>query len=424
MPSQNDTMQLDLTSILLVSQIVSVACGLMFALDARRERTGFGFWFACAFLSAPVASVFYLLPRVDGSWTWADPVGNALSTFAISLTWIGARAVNGRSLPYSIAIAVPAVIALAVLLTRSPAGPWTGALPFFLSFAGFAVMAAVEFWRGGLEDEHRLRQSTILAIICAINAVWYLARAVGLVTLGADSWFFRHALGPEVTAVLVLVLIVVASINLVAITRERALRQTAAYAAQDSLTGLLNRREFIRRVEQLSERREAGAGSCALLLFDLDHFKAVNDTHGHLVGDEVLKAFARIARAALRRHDLLCRYGGEEFAALLPDVAPDEAFAIAERIRLALESNSEGVLGRVKPTTSIGIAMCGTPDIPLFALMEQADHALYRSKNEGRNRTSIAGDLPSGWKPPRRLAPQSSPPVGETIDAAIISSKP
>lgn len=382
-------MHLDLSSLLVVFQIVSVTCGFMFALDTADEEPSFGFWFACSFLCAPLASMFYLLPALNGSWLWAYPVGNGFAALTTALGWIGARAVNGRGVPFPAALAIPVVIALLMIPVGPVDSPWSGALPFFLAFSAFSALGGAEFLRKAAGEERLLRHSKILAAICLINACWYLARAVAFVTLGPEHTFFRAVLGPETSTILLLVMIVLASLCLISISRERALRLAETYAAQDGLTGLLNRREFLRQAEQLAQQCEGGDTGCALMLFDLDHFKQINDTHGHLVGDEVLRAFARIARSALRRNDLLCRYGGEEFAALLPDTGSAEAYGIAERIRQSFASCRDGSLALVGPTTSIGIAVHRGAGIPLFRLLEQADQALYCAKSEGRNRTSV-----------------------------------
>lgn len=381
-------MQLDLTSLLVVSQIISVACGVMFALDSAHGRAPFAPWFAAAFLSSPVASIFYLLPNLGDGWLWAYPIGNAIATLTVSLTWVGARSVNGRSLPHLVALTVPACIAGMVLILKPLDGPWSGSLPFFLSFGAFSALSAAEFWHGGVE-EPRLRHSTVLAIICGVNACWFFTRALGLLTLGSTDPVFLMALGTESTTILLLVMIVGASLSLIAIGRERALNLAQTLATQDALTGLLNRGAFVRQAEALSRAAGKRQTSYALLLFDLDHFKAINDTHGHLIGDEVLVAFASAARAALRKEDLLCRFGGEEFAALLPGTTAEEAFIIAERIGRDFAESKEGVLWRVRPTTSTGIAACRAANVPLFELLEQADQALYQAKKEGRNRTAV-----------------------------------
>ena len=158
-------------------------------------------------------------------------------------------------------------------------------------------------------------------------------------------------------------------------------------ARTDSLTGVPNRRRF----DEAFEDCRLSPGPVALVMFDVDHFKSLNDTHGHRAGDRCLTAVAGLLRAGLRdAPDLLARFGGEEFVALLPGVGPEEAFVIAERLRAAVEArrlpNPGGVGGIV--TVSAGVA-AATSD-RLDQLLGAADAALYEAKSAGRNAVRLA----------------------------------
>ena len=172
---------------------------------------------------------------------------------------------------------------------------------------------------------------------------------------------------------------------------EDANAQLLALSLRDPLTGVGNRRSF----DEALIREWAGAlrrqQPLALLLVDADHFKALNDRHGHLVGDEVLKALAQAIGGALRRAtDQLARYGGEEFVVLLPDTSAGEAVALAERMRLAVSAR-EFVRGVGPVTVSVGVAMTvPTPSDAPSALVAAADAALYRAKSAGRDRVESA----------------------------------
>lgn len=161
-----------------------------------------------------------------------------------------------------------------------------------------------------------------------------------------------------------------------------------ALATQDELTGLANRRLFDTIAEKELSRAKRRGDAIALLFMDLDHFKTVNDTHGHASGDIVLKEFARRASDELREYDILARYGGEEFVALLRDANDVEALSIAERIRSACDAAMFS-LGPDKPsdhiTVSIGVAVISTDDESLEHFVTRADRALYRAKNAGRD---------------------------------------
>jgi len=156
---------------------------------------------------------------------------------------------------------------------------------------------------------------------------------------------------------------------------------------QDGLTGLLNRHAFDARIEQVlhgDRRQEDGSGvrSCFAFL-DIDHFKRVNDTFGHLYGDEVLLTFARLMEESFRHSDLLFRYGGEEFVAVLRDTDVEVVQQVLERFRAAVEAYDFPLVGRV--TVSIGYVEAGH-DIPVPKIVDHADKALYYAKESGRNR--------------------------------------
>lgn len=167
-------------------------------------------------------------------------------------------------------------------------------------------------------------------------------------------------------------------------------RRLNRLAATDPLTGLLNRRRFAEWAEQLRLRAEADGRGFAVVLFDLDHFKAVNDTHGHNAGDAVLTGFARLASGLCRPRDLLGRHGGEELILLLPGCGPEDGARIAERIRAAQDASGIAWNGqRLHVTVSAGVTAWRSGD-RLEDLVHRADQALYRAKEGGRNRVAVA----------------------------------
>ncbi|WP_422463122.1 diguanylate cyclase [Endozoicomonas sp. ALB115] len=186
-----------------------------------------------------------------------------------------------------------------------------------------------------------------------------------------------------------------------ACTLFQANRQSLFWQQQanlDPLTGLLNRRAFCQEAENIIR---AALGSdpirpCCALFMDIDNFKQLNDLLGHNAGDQILKTTAVICRKSLRHQDLLGRYGGEEFVALLPDTEPWQAFHVAERMRSAIASEhaKNNQWANSQPTTvSIGIAALSKDVNTLDRLLEEADTAMYQAKQTGKNRTSISTSL-------------------------------
>jgi diguanylate cyclase (GGDEF)-like protein len=157
-------------------------------------------------------------------------------------------------------------------------------------------------------------------------------------------------------------------------------------AVMDALTGLLNRRAGLERVEEELSRQHRTGGPVACLLMDIDHFKKINDTFGHLAGDEVLAQIGRILAGATRKHDIASRYGGEEFLLLLPDTELPAALNTAEKIRAMTAGLPFVFAGReLNVTTSVGVTMMKQHE-NIESLIARADQALYQAKSEGRNR--------------------------------------
>jgi diguanylate cyclase (GGDEF)-like protein len=148
-------------------------------------------------------------------------------------------------------------------------------------------------------------------------------------------------------------------------------------ALTDALTGLYNHRAYKEKIDGLSQY--------VLLIIDIDHFKKLNDTYGHLVGDKVLVTIGNILKVSVRSGDLPFRYGGEEFVVVLPGTTPQVGLKIAERLRqkIAEKASDEGA-GRVPVTVSIGVSV-KKPGMSSQAVFEQADNAMYRAKQMGRN---------------------------------------
>jgi diguanylate cyclase (GGDEF)-like protein len=162
-----------------------------------------------------------------------------------------------------------------------------------------------------------------------------------------------------------------------------------AQATLDSLTGLPNRRGFDLMALKAMQEAQREPKPLAALLIDIDHFKRLNDEHGHLAGDEVLVGFAQDLQSCLRQSDIICRWGGEEFIILLKDTNSASTQQVAEKIRLLAEQHSYSFSGTpLQITVSVGLTEL-QPDDTLHSLIARADHALYRAKQTGRNRVCM-----------------------------------
>jgi diguanylate cyclase (GGDEF)-like protein len=182
----------------------------------------------------------------------------------------------------------------------------------------------------------------------------------------------------------------------IAVENANLFEQMRQLAITDPLTALSNRRQFWWLANNEIERSVRYHRPLAAIMLDIDHFKKVNDTYGHAVGDAVLQHLAEVCRSNLRVVDIIGRYGGEEFAIVLPETDPDSARGVAERLRGAVEASEvTSSQGTVKITISLGIAGLDSADKSLEIMLDRADQALYTAKREGRNRVSVYGMSPS-----------------------------
>ncbi|WP_395136019.1 diguanylate cyclase [Rhodanobacter sp. FW102-FHT14D07] len=189
---------------------------------------------------------------------------------------------------------------------------------------------------------------------------------------------------------ILLLLLVLASIGLWAYRIKRSQLKFMKLARRDGLTGIFNRQHFVNEAERLLHYcRKSGRDAC-LVLLDLDHFKQVNDNHGHAVGDRVLRRAVEACQKHLRSTDLFGRLGGEEFGMLLPECGLEQVLQRVEQMRLAVARVPAGEAGSgVVVSASFGVAAAASSGYELRQLMTDADDALYRAKREGRNRVSL-----------------------------------
>lgn len=238
------------------------------------------------------------------------------------------------------------------------------------------------------------RHTLLLGVAATL---WIVAAQVGLVAAGAPDFTRDRAVAHFMvigTSLLSLGLVGswVSSLRVRMRQQDLALREALAQARElattDMLTGLMNRRSMDEALKAEMQRSERSAQPFCVAVLDLDHFKRVNDLHGHRAGDAVLQAFARLAQRELRQVDRMARWGGEEFLVLMPCVDVDEGLAAIERLRLAAEVDGLHPQGLCRITVSAGLTSWQSGD-GIGSVFERADQALYRAKQQGRNRVHV-----------------------------------
>jgi len=188
--------------------------------------------------------------------------------------------------------------------------------------------------------------------------------------------------------------IIIYDVTDVAVNRaelEAANTKLEALSRTDKLTGLNNRGYWEQRLHEEFDRYRRVGTVASLLLFDIDHFKRVNDTHGHPAGDEVIRQVARLTKHSARATDICGRYGGEEFAVLLINTSAEQALVFSERLRLAIaEARIDTDAGTLSVTISLGISELSSEIKDSAQWIALSDQALYRAKQAGRNRTEVS----------------------------------
>lgn len=324
-------------------------------------------------------------------------VGSTIGVTGWFLLWVGIRRFQHRSAPerrtVALFIGVTAAL-LSIKLVADVLPEWRAILSSF-AIGTLAGLAAREF-----VGRSMLRNPVVFLLVAALastSAIWLLRSVVTL-----DQLAYRTAYGYVEWLAFYSAIVASVSIttSLVIFTNQRINQQLRAQATRDPLTGVMNRRAFFEFGAPLIAGLDRNTGRLALCLLDLDHFKQVNDTHGHAVGDTVLKAFAKRAGSVLRKGDILARFGGEEFVLLLCNANRTQAAHVLQRLRVAIANLDIRPVGAL--TFSAGVVTAQGPlPITLDALLEQADRAMYAAKQAGRDRIEYVG--------PDELAHATSP---------------
>jgi diguanylate cyclase (GGDEF)-like protein len=394
-------MHLDLGTLSVVTVFVTALLGALLVFAGLQNRSiRAPMWWGAANI---VGALGLGLSAAERPGFLGVDLPNALVLLGYGLTWAGARIFDGRKV-------LPLVVLFAPLLwlsaCRIPAFEASVSLRGMMLSGLMAMLAAAtagEFWRGRAEPLLSRWPSVIVLLSYAVALLARIPVASFLDLYGAGP--ILGGLPFALVAFGNLLFTVVMSFLLLNMTKERTELQHKINAMVDPLSGVANRRAFIDGAGKLLTQQEIDSEPLAMLLFDLDHFKEINDRMGHAVGDRVLQTFAVTSTATLGTEVLFGRIGGEEFAALMPVGDLGEAYAVADRVRRNFcDSAARFANGDLMPTVSVGltVAMHGETgeasngqlaqakpiDLKerVDGLLEVADRALYRAKANGRNR--------------------------------------
>jgi diguanylate cyclase (GGDEF)-like protein len=379
---------LDVPTLSLVAVCIAALLGLalIFAWLQQRNVRALAWWGAAYLIGA--ASIA-LLSMPPSRFAIAAELPQATIFIACGMIWNGVRLFHGRRL---LPIAAFAGAPLWLIVSYWPPWPEGSHIRDALGavvVAAYTFFIAYELWRERRKSLYSRVAGVVVPCVHAAIFLMPLAMRSFRSYRFADSWLTVLALESIIYG------IGTAFIMLVSV-KDRHVLQYRTAASTDHLTGLCNRRAFLEAANKMQTRQGVRGAPVTLLIFDLDHFKSVNDRFGHATGDSVLRVFAQVALGSMRASDVVGRLGGEEFAAIVPE-AMEDAAQIAERLRIAFEAAGKTVDGHaIGASVSIGLASScrASPDID--ALILRADEALYRAKHGGRNRYCCAENEPGG----------------------------
>ncbi|WP_369723347.1 diguanylate cyclase [Bradyrhizobium sp. LLZ17] len=396
-------MSLDSITLYLVATMVAALLGAMMVFFGKQENSPALKWWGTAYLLG-AASVALWTATGDKLGPYLYLALNAVGFVACGMVWNAARVFHGRK-PNWLGLVLGALAWVATVTLLDPAASMLRMIIGAGIVSVYAALTASELW---VERRKSLQRRWPAFVVPVMHGcVLMLPILLGSVLRPNDAGF-SGSVWVTVFAV-ELVLYAVGTVFVIfMLVSERTVTAHRTAASTDPLTGMLNRRGFSEACARVIEREAKGGRPVTVMIFDIDHFKSINDRFGHPAGDEMLKLFSTVVVSNLRISDLSGRIGGEEFAALLP-CSLEEGVVVAERVREAFETS--GVVvdeGPVDTTVSIGVSG-GPAGTELEVLLASADTALYQAKRGGRNRVEAAEELPLSLENWRR---QSAARIG------------
>jgi diguanylate cyclase (GGDEF)-like protein len=310
-------------------------------------------------------------PKVDGAAVWVEAGATALAALPL-LVW--PQRLPRQIYPWVMLLAT-AVITVTMYFNGERLGaPSSGTQVYYVWVALYAG--------------YFFSRSQIAAQLVAI-AVLYAAilSVVDVGSVAPTRWLLTVAMASGCAGL----------VYVLKHRNDQLVARLQAAVRRDPLTGIANRQAFDERLaHELAVSRRTGQPT-AIVLLDIDRFKQINDRHGHVSGDDVLRTVATIAARSLRETDLVARLGGDEFAAILPGASTEHAYQAGERVRLAVLDALSAEAGAVRFTISVGVADSEDAGEVPDELVSSADHALYSAKRSGRNRTARAAGMRVGF---------------------------
>lgn len=380
-------MSIDIPTLFLVSTFVTSLLGIFLLILWLQDRSAraLGYWAAAYLLGGMAVALWLVMPEQLPESRF--DIASTMLFLCCGLIWSGARTFHGRNI---IPLTAAAGAFVWLIASQIPAIIDSDSARVIVSSIIIAIYAALT--ANELHRERRKQKSkTRLFVIPLLHGVIFLSPIL-TTSLFAGEPMNRGGWFPIFT-LLMLLYVVGTAFMVMVMTKEHTVQLHKTAAMTDPMTGLFNRRGFAEAAEQLIARQRKARQPVTVMMFDLDHFKSINDRFGHDVGDDALKTFAATASSNMRTNDVIGRLGGEEFAAILPG-GGETALIVGERVRAAFQAKGIEISGHVlNATVSIGAIESPADAANVAAMLTRADEALYAAKNLGRNRVCTEKDI-------------------------------
>jgi diguanylate cyclase (GGDEF)-like protein len=383
-------MHLDVETMSVATDFVTAVLGALFVFACTQNRKlGAPMMWGTAYLIAATGSALIAARGAVPDWLSIN-IANAMVLLGFAQIWAGARIFDGRPVRVDLVLASAVVWLVACTVPAFEANINLRIALFSGLLAVLLAATAEEFWHGGKTEPLMSRWPTVCVLLayCTVY-LWRIPETL------LSPFLKEQSLMSGVSFALLtfgmLMFTVVLAFLLLNMTKERSELKYKTASLIDPLSGVANRRAFFDGAEQLRRRQPPGFKPLAVMVFDLDRFKEINDRFGHGVGDSVLKVFAVTANRVLGKAAVFGRIGGEEFAAVLAVDDGDEAFRVADQVRrdFAVEAAGHGC-DDLPPSVSVGVVTDRDSRRPLDEMLAVADRALYRAKAAGRNCVEMA----------------------------------
>jgi diguanylate cyclase (GGDEF)-like protein len=405
-------MLLDVTTLFIVSIFVTTILGLflLFAWVQDRSIRALAWWGVAYLIGGVSVAIYTVQDSLSNALSLA--IGNALLFVACGVIWSGARLFHGREVKPFWMFAGAIAWLIALTMPGFAASTMARVALSSVAISAYTLLTAWELWGGRKE---RLMSRWPAMAVLALHGIVFLS-PIPIVLLSTSEMRFSDFTGGwfAIFALETLLYAIATAFIILTMAKERSERIHRTAATIDPLTEIFNRRALLEAGRRILGRVAWDKQPVSVLMFDLDHFKKINDRFGHAVGDRALQTFARTAAARLRATDVIGRLGGEEFAAILPGTSLLSAAVAAERVRVAFEAAAIEIDGLpIGGTVSIGAAATELPECDIDVLLEQADKALYAAKASGRNRYVLSGSEEERAVPPQAEKREAADAIGD-----------